>query len=151
MEASKCDTIIKGTPCSWNKLIDGETTRLTGIVQHVPKDKKLPFEVKGIHINGDTYSDKIYLDDNSFEVYPPFKTFEESKLSHELGLLLYTLGTDLLEKHIELKLDDIISDLYFSNSSELQDLCTLLYAYKVEYWKIARLCINLHNLLSGKD
>lgn len=127
MEASKCDTIIKGTPCSWNALINGEATRYTGIVMNVPPDNKLPFEVEGIDINSTRLNDKVYLTDPSFEVYPPFKTFEENTLSHELGSLLYTLGTDFLEKRIELKLDDTISNLYFTNSEELTELCNHIY------------------------
>lgn len=151
MEANKCDTIIKGTPCSWHTLINGETTRFTGLVKRVPEDKKLPFEVEGIDINGIKHKDTVYLNDPSFEVYPPFKTYAESKLSHELGLLLHTLGTDVLNKHIELKLDDSVSDLYFTTPEELMKLSARLYTYEIEAWKIARLCTILHNLLSGKD
>lgn len=151
MQASKCDSITKGTPCSWNTVINGKVIRLTGMVTSVPSDiMNSPFDVKGIDLFKAPYTDKVYLSDNTFEVYPLSKTSEENKLVHELGALLYALGKDLIEKEIELKLDKSLSGLYFSNLKELMNLCTLLYSYEVEPWKVARLCINIYNLLSNK-
>lgn len=78
-------------------------------------------------------------------------TLEENKLTHELGALLYSLGSDILKKQIELKLDESVSNFNFSNSNELMNICTQLYEYKIDSWKIARLCNNLYNLLSDKE
>lgn len=72
-------------------------------------------------------------------------------LAHELGAMLYALGDDILKQKIELKLDSTISEFYFRDHKELQDLCTKIYTYKVDSWKIIRLCINLSNLLLGKN
>lgn len=72
-------------------------------------------------------------------------------LTHELGAMLFDLGQDTLNRGIEIKLTDSISDLHFSNSEELLNLCNKLFAYEIPAYRITRLCINLYNLLSGKD
>lgn len=78
------------------------------------------------------------------------ESLEDNLLTHELGALLHTLGEDVLEKGIEIKLASSISDLHFSDREELMNLCNKLFAYEIPAYRITRLCINLYNLLSDK-
>lgn len=147
MEANKCDVIVEGTACSWNTQLNGKIVRLTGIIKRVPKDKSFPYNVLGIDFNGTKHEDMVYLDDKSFEVFPPFKTLEENKLTHELAALLASLGSDILKRDINLILDKTIQDLYFSTSEELTDLLVRLLNYEIEPWKVCRLCAALYTYL----
>lgn len=79
------------------------------------------------------------------------RSFEEGLLTHELGALLHTLGSDVLDKGIEIRLSDCVSDLHFSDKKELMNLCDKLFAYEIPAYRIARLCNNLYNLLSDRD
>lgn len=103
-------------------------------------------------LSADQASTKIdYLNEESDSIMEyTYKKLEDNKLTHELGAMLYALGDDILKRKIELKLDSTISEFYFHNHNELLDLCTKIYTYEIDCWKITRLCINLQNLLFGK-
>lgn len=68
----------------------------------------------------------------------------------DLGMLLNNLGSDILKKGIEIKLDDSLKHLSFSTHEELFAIAKKIVRYEIPPHVATKLCLNLYFLLTGR-